>query len=107
MSKVKTLTILGVGYVLGARAGRQRYEQLKRQAIRAADHPRAQQLSRRARETVAAKLPPSVTTRFDRAGRASTSGPAAAVTTAVPSGQTAGYAADPDGVQPATPPSRL
>ena len=30
MSKIVTLTAVGVGYVLGARAGRQRYEQIAR-----------------------------------------------------------------------------
>jgi hypothetical protein len=33
---------LGVGYVLGARAGRERYEQLKRAAERIAANPRLQ-----------------------------------------------------------------
>ncbi len=31
-----------IGYVLGARAGRQRYEQLKRWGIKASDHPAVQ-----------------------------------------------------------------
>ena len=31
-----------IGYVLGSRAGRERYEQIKRWASRAADHPAVQ-----------------------------------------------------------------
>lgn len=31
-----------IGYVLGSRAGRERYEQIKRSAVRAADHPAVQ-----------------------------------------------------------------
>ncbi len=31
-----------VGYVLGSRAGRERYEQLKRLSIKASDHPAVQ-----------------------------------------------------------------
>ncbi len=32
----------GIGYVLGSRAGRERYEQIKRWSSRAADHPAVQ-----------------------------------------------------------------
>ncbi len=32
----------GLGYVLGSRAGRERYEQIKRWSARAADHPAVQ-----------------------------------------------------------------
>lgn len=32
----------GLGYVLGSRAGRERYEQIKRWSSRAADHPAVQ-----------------------------------------------------------------
>jgi hypothetical protein len=105
MSKVKTLAILGVGYVLGAQAGRQRYEQLKRQAVKVAEHPRAQQFDAQARQTVATKLPPSVTSRLDKVTRpdATRTGTATAPTTAEPSVDVAADA----GVQPAVPPSHL
>lgn len=33
---------IGIGYVLGSRAGRERYEQIKRWASKAADHPAVQ-----------------------------------------------------------------
>ncbi|MET3807620.1 glutathione S-transferase [Nakamurella sp. UYEF19] len=32
----------GLGYVLGSRAGRERYEQIKRWSARVADHPAVQ-----------------------------------------------------------------
>ncbi|MFC4113077.1 YtxH domain-containing protein [Nonomuraea zeae] len=36
---------LAVGYVLGSRAGRERYEQIKRTAQRVADNPRMQEVA--------------------------------------------------------------
>ncbi|SDJ31043.1 hypothetical protein SAMN05421874_101400 [Nonomuraea maritima] len=36
---------LAVGYVLGSRAGRERYEQIKRVAQRVADNPRMQEMA--------------------------------------------------------------
>ncbi|MEW9548103.1 YtxH domain-containing protein [Nonomuraea sp. NPDC050783] len=36
---------LAVGYVLGSRAGRERYEQIKRAAQRVADNPRVQEVA--------------------------------------------------------------
>ncbi|SDH01126.1 YtxH domain-containing protein [Nonomuraea jiangxiensis] len=36
---------LAVGYVLGSRAGRERYEQIKRTAQRVADNPRVQEVA--------------------------------------------------------------
>ena len=38
----RLLTGLAIGYVLGSRAGRERYEQLKLWAERTADHPAVQ-----------------------------------------------------------------
>ncbi|MFI9430188.1 MULTISPECIES: YtxH domain-containing protein [Streptosporangium] len=34
---------LAVGYILGSRAGRERYEQIKRMALRVSDSPRVQE----------------------------------------------------------------
>jgi DNA-binding transcriptional MocR family regulator len=59
---------LAVGFVLGARAGRERYEQLKRLARKAADSPAVQQaaaaaqaqasgLARSAKDRVAERVP--------------------------------------------------
>jgi uncharacterized protein YjbJ (UPF0337 family) len=42
-SRVTFLAGLATGYVIGARAGRERYEQMKKLARRAADHPAVQQ----------------------------------------------------------------
>jgi hypothetical protein len=43
------LTIgLAIGYVLGARAGRERYEQIKRGAVAAREHPAVAQLGQQA-----------------------------------------------------------
>ncbi|TMR89609.1 YtxH domain-containing protein [Nonomuraea basaltis] len=36
---------LAIGYVLGSRAGRERYEQIKRTAQRVADNPRVQEVA--------------------------------------------------------------
>ena len=65
--RVTFLAGLAVGFVIGARAGRERYEQLKKLARRAADSPAVQQaagaaqaqaagLARSARDKVAAKV---------------------------------------------------
>jgi hypothetical protein len=42
MSKLTLLVGFGAGYVLGSRAGRQRYEQIARAARRLKDHPTVQ-----------------------------------------------------------------
>lgn len=52
---IKKLTLLaafGGGYVLGAKAGRERYEQIKQTAQQVADDPRVQQASAQAQEFV-------------------------------------------------------
>ena len=53
------LTGVAVGYVLGARAGRQRYEQIARQARRAWENPKVQQtvgdVQEKATQTAATK----------------------------------------------------
>jgi hypothetical protein len=36
---------MAIGYVLGSRAGRERYEQIKRTAQRVADNPRVQEIA--------------------------------------------------------------
>jgi hypothetical protein len=115
MSKVKTFAILGVGYVLGAQAGRQRYEQMKRQALRLAEHPRTRQLTQQARDGVSAKLPPVVASGLQRVtGRQGRSDPAPAdpapagnpPAAGAPTGHTVEVPPT-DAVEPATPPSQL
>ncbi|WP_028652909.1 hypothetical protein [Nocardioides halotolerans] len=53
MSKLSLLAAAGVGYVLGARAGRQRYEQIAATARKVADNPQVQRVSRRAQDAAA------------------------------------------------------
>jgi hypothetical protein len=57
MSKIVTLTAAGVGYVLGARAGRQRYEQIAKSARKFWADPRVQQAAADARTAAAEKAP--------------------------------------------------
>ena len=57
MSKIVTLTAVGVGYVLGARAGRQRYEQIAKSARKVWADPRVQQAAADARTAAAEKAP--------------------------------------------------
>ena len=45
MAKLSFLAGLGAGYVLGSRAGRERYEQIRRAYAHAKDDPRLQSLA--------------------------------------------------------------
>jgi len=78
MRKLTFVVGLAIGYVLGARAGRERYEQLVKSARGMAQNPRVQDAARQARESartvagkaagtvagqVGEKLPDSVTDR--------------------------------------------
>jgi hypothetical protein len=57
MRKLPLLVAAGVGYVLGTKAGRERYEQIRSQAQRFARDPRVQQKARQAADTVKEKAP--------------------------------------------------
>lgn len=50
MGKVSFLAGLGVGFVLGARAGRGQYEKIKRQATNVWENPRVSELREQATE---------------------------------------------------------
>jgi hypothetical protein len=50
MSKLGILVAGGIGYVLGARAGRERYDQIRGAAIKVKDNPTVQQNTARAAE---------------------------------------------------------
>ncbi|AXI77460.1 hypothetical protein [Peterkaempfera bronchialis] len=74
MRKLTFVAGLAAGYVLGARAGRERYEQLAKSARGVAQSPRVQDAARQAKETAGAvagkaagrvgdRLPPSVADR--------------------------------------------
>jgi hypothetical protein len=65
MSKVANLVFFGAGYVLGARAGRSRYDELKRRAARLAEHPVSRQLAGQARDTIAPVLPAPLAQRLN------------------------------------------
>jgi hypothetical protein len=53
MKKLTLLTGVAVGYVLGSRAGRERYEQIKTGASRVAHNPKVQAAAGKAQDTVA------------------------------------------------------
>jgi len=57
MSKLFTLTVFGAGYVLGARAGRERYEQIATGARKVAGNPKVQAAGSKAQETIAQQAP--------------------------------------------------
>lgn len=57
MRKLLLLAAAGVGYVLGSRAGRERYEQIKRAATRVKDDPRVQEKAHQAADFAAEKAP--------------------------------------------------
>jgi hypothetical protein len=82
MSKLKTMVIFSAGYVLGAQAGRARYEEIKQQATRLAEHPKTKQLTGAAKEQLSTRLPESVTTKL---GLTSTGTSTGTATTSMPS----------------------
>ncbi len=55
MSKLTLLTAAAVGYVLGARAGRERYEQIAAGARKVAGNPRVQAAKQQAQDVAAEK----------------------------------------------------
>ena len=57
MKKLMLLIAGGVGYVLGARAGRERYDQIKRTATRVKDDPRVQEKAAQAADLAKEKAP--------------------------------------------------
>jgi hypothetical protein len=73
MKKMTILTAAGVGYVLGARAGRARYEQIAGAARRFAGNPKVQAAAGRAQETVAEQAPVVASAVRDKATSAASS----------------------------------
>ncbi|WP_035782753.1 hypothetical protein [Arthrobacter sp. H14] len=57
MGKIVTLGAVGVGYVLGARAGRERYEQIRTQAQRVWSNPKVQRTVSQAGNAAKEKAP--------------------------------------------------
>jgi hypothetical protein len=57
MKKIALLAAAGVGYVLGTKAGRERYEQLRKTAQRVSHNPRVQEKAHHAAEVAREKAP--------------------------------------------------
>lgn len=57
MKKLMLLVAGGVGYVLGTRAGRERYEQIKKAATRVKEDPRVQEKAHQAADLAKDKAP--------------------------------------------------
>lgn len=57
MRKLMTLTAFAAGYVLGAKAGRERYEQIRRIALRVRDNPRVQETAHGAADLAREQAP--------------------------------------------------
>lgn len=57
MSKIVTLTVAAGGYILGARAGRERYEQIAAKAKKLWNNPKVQQAAADAKDVVAEQAP--------------------------------------------------
>ena len=81
MKKLTAVVAGGIGYVLGARAGRQRYEQIRSAAMRVKNNPKVQQTARQAAET-AKEAAPMVKDKVTGGGNssASTTTPSSATT---------------------------
>jgi len=57
MKKLTLLLAVAIGYVLGARAGRERYEQIKRTAFRVKEDPRVQSAASTVADTAREQAP--------------------------------------------------
>lgn len=68
MKKMQVLFAAGVGYVLGARAGRGRYEQIKSGAQKVARNPRVQAAKDKATDTMAQQAAVAADVAKDKAG---------------------------------------
>ena len=83
MKKLLLLAAGGIGYVLGARAGRERYDQIAGLATKVKNDPRVQDAAHRAAETAKAQAPvvkDKVTLRAPAPSRTRSSRPAAPTT---------------------------
>lgn len=65
MKKLLALTIFAAGYVLGAKAGRERYEQIRRITMRVKSDPRVQSAAHQAAE-MAREQAPVVKDKFEQ-----------------------------------------
>jgi hypothetical protein len=78
MRKMTALVAGGIGYVLGARAGRERYEQIRGLALQVKSNPKVQKTAQQAAQVAKEAAPvvkDKVTGGSDSSGTTSTSSP--------------------------------
>jgi len=75
MSKLSVIVAAGAGYVLGSRAGRERYEQIKSQAQSVWSDPRVQQRKSQAADVARDKATEAAAAAKEKAGSAAGSQP--------------------------------
>jgi uncharacterized protein (UPF0333 family) len=76
MRKLPLLAAVAVGYVLGAKAGRQRYEQIRTGAKKVAENPRVQAATSRAQEAAKDAVTSAASTAADKVRRETSIQPA-------------------------------
>jgi hypothetical protein len=91
MSKLTLMTAAAAGYVLGARAGRERYEQIASGARTIARNPKVQSAKQQTQSVAAEKAKQAAATVSDKVGRGDSTGPSTGDSTA------GTHAAAPDG----------
>ena len=74
MRKMTALVAGSIGYVLGARAGRQRYEQIKSAALRVRSNPKVQQTAQQVADAAKEAAPVVKEKLTDVAGAATSKG---------------------------------
>lgn len=73
MKKLSLLLGVGVGYVLGTRAGRGRYEQIKAQAQKIAGNPKVQDAAHKAQDAVVTQATAAAGVAKEKVGDATSS----------------------------------
>ena len=101
MGKLSLAVGLGVGYVLGAQAGRARYEQIKQAAAELMERPEVQQALDKARTAAPAPLQGTI----EKLSQRGSGGPNIAAETAPDDTATSGRSQDPV-PDPTIPPAR-
>lgn len=78
MKKIPLLIAAGIGYVLGTKAGRERYEQIRGAAKKVADDPRVQDAAQHAADLAREKAPDGLKDKIPgTSGPTATPGPTA------------------------------
>ena len=73
MSKITMVAVFGAGYVLGARAGRERYDQIAGKAQQVWRDPRVQRKASQAQGVAAEKASQAASVAVEKAAQAATS----------------------------------